>query len=150
MLRGKDDRGENLVIAREYISHGMRERAAELVTLDLGPRTDLEIEQRLRRDVGAGAADRDRPPAAPRCGRDAGSWPPADRDPFQQALRAGRLQKLARLGLAEELGGGRWRLADGIGDALRQMGERGDIIRTMQRELSARRLDRPAGRPGHP
>src|SRR3546814_2546097 len=27
MLRGRDDRGDNLVIAREYISHGIRERA---------------------------------------------------------------------------------------------------------------------------
>jgi hypothetical protein len=53
MLRGKDDLGQNLVISREYISRGIRERAAELVTLDLGPRTDLEIEQRLRAEIGA-------------------------------------------------------------------------------------------------
>ncbi|KAK0350394.1 hypothetical protein LTR94_029204, partial [Friedmanniomyces endolithicus] len=51
VLRGVDDRGDNLVIAREYISHGLRERASELVTLDLGPRTDREIEARLRHDV---------------------------------------------------------------------------------------------------
>src|SRR3546814_15211843 len=38
VLRGIDDRGDNLIIAREYISHGLRERASELVTLDLGPR----------------------------------------------------------------------------------------------------------------
>jgi hypothetical protein len=44
MLRGVDDAGQNLIIAREYISHGIRERAAELVTLDLGPRTDQEID----------------------------------------------------------------------------------------------------------
>lgn len=52
MLRGKDDRAENLIIAREYIAHGFRERASALVSLDLGPRTDLEIEERLRHDVG--------------------------------------------------------------------------------------------------
>ncbi len=39
VLRGKDDRGQDLVIAREYLSHGMRERAAEIISLDLGPRT---------------------------------------------------------------------------------------------------------------
>jgi type IV secretory pathway VirD2 relaxase len=142
MLRGRDDQGENLVIAREYISHGLRERAAELVTLDLGPRTDLEIEQRLRRDVGEErltAIDR-------QLLRDAGEQrivAAGDADPFRQALRAGRLQKLGRLGLAAELGGGRWRLAEGMEAALRRMGERGDIIRTMQRALSARQLDRP-------
>lgn len=142
MLRGRDDRGENLVIAREYIAHGLRERAAQLVTLDLGPRTDLEIEQRLRRDVGEErltAIDRQLLGDAGE-GRIVAAGVP---DPFRQALRAGRLQKLGRLGLAEELGGGRWRLAEGIETALRKMGERGDIIRTMQRELSARRLDRP-------
>ena len=142
MLRGIDDRGQNLVIAREYISHGIRERAAELATLDLGPRTTQEIEARLRLDVGEErvtaidrklirAMDPDRIVSS------------ADRDPFQQSLRAGRLQKLASLGLADSLGGGRWQLAEDLEATLRTMGERGDIIRTMQRELTARKLERP-------
>ena len=37
IVRGADDRGDTLVIHRDYISHGMRERAAELVTIELGP-----------------------------------------------------------------------------------------------------------------
>jgi type IV secretory pathway VirD2 relaxase len=142
MLRGRDDQGENLVIAREYVSHGLRERAAQLVTLDLGPRTDLEIEQRLRRDVGEErltAIDRELIRGADKRGIVA----PGLADPFRHALRAGRLQKLGKLGLAEEVGGGRWRLAEDLEAQLRRMGERGDIVRTMQRELSAQRLDRP-------
>ena len=141
MLRGKDDTGQNLVIAREYIGTGMRERASALVELDLGPRTDLEIEARLRHDIGEERLtvidrrlirdmDADRTVSA------------ADRDPFQQALRAGRLKTLGRLGLAEEIGGGRWQLADGLDDTLRRMGERGDIIVTMQRELASRNIGR--------
>src|SRR3546814_10667595 len=51
IVRGKDERGVDLVIARDYISHGLRERASELVDLDLGPRTDYAIEQRLRAEV---------------------------------------------------------------------------------------------------
>src|SRR3546814_19576610 len=43
MLRGVDDRRKNLNIPREYMSHGLRERAAAIVNLDLGPRTDREI-----------------------------------------------------------------------------------------------------------
>ncbi|PXA86515.1 conjugal transfer protein TraI [Nostoc sp. 3335mG] len=142
MLRGVDDQGRDLIIAREYISHGLRERAAELVQLDLGPRTDLEIEARLRHDVDAErltVIDR-------RLGRDMDAdriVSAAHADPFQQALRAGRLQTLGKLGLAEDVGGGRWRLADGLEETLRRMGEQGDIIRTMQRELTARKLDRP-------
>lgn len=141
MLRGKDDRGQNLIIAREYIAHGLRERAVEIVSLDLGPRTDLEIEERLRSDTNAErltAIDR-------RLIRDMDTQrivSAEDPDPFHQSLRAGRLQKLGSLGLAEHIGGDRWRLADGLADTLRRMGERGDIIRTMQRELTARKLER--------
>jgi len=141
VLRGVDDCGNNLIIAREYISHRLRERASELVTLDLGPRTDHEIEARLRHDVDQErmtAIDRrllrrmdtDRTVAA------------TDNDPFHQSVSAGRLRKLKAMDLAEDIGGGRYRLAEGLQETLRRMGERGDIIRLMQRELTARRLDR--------
>jgi type IV secretory pathway VirD2 relaxase len=141
VVRGVDDQGGNLIIAREYIAHGLRERACELVTLDLGPRTDQEIEARLRHDV-----DQERLTAIDRRllrrmdGERAVS--PADNDPLQQSVAAGRLRKLKAMDLAEDIGGGRYRLADGIEDTLRRMGERGDIIRTVQRELTARRLER--------
>ncbi|QEH81590.1 DUF3363 domain-containing protein [Sphingomonas sp. C8-2] len=139
MLRGVDDKGENLVIAREYIAHGFRERAAAIVTLDLGPRTTHEIEARLRHDVEQERLtaidqrllrrmDADRVVTA------------TDRDPFQQSIAAGRLLRLRAMGLAEDLGGGRWRLVEDLEQTLRRMGERGDIIRTMQRELTARKL----------
>jgi type IV secretory pathway VirD2 relaxase len=141
-LRGVDDTGQNLIIAREYIAHGIRARAAELVTLDLGPRTDQEIEARLRHDIGEEritAIDR-RLIRSMDTERMVTSF---DRDPFQQSLRAGRLQKLGSMDLAENVGAGRWRLADDLEGKLRALGERGDIIRMMQRELTARRLDRP-------
>lgn len=143
VLRGVDDRGENLVIAREYIAHGFRERAAELASLDLGPRTDREIENRLRHDVEQErltAIDRRllRRMDAERI------TSPAHNDPFQQAVATGRLRKLGSMGLAGDLGGGRWRLAEGLEDTLRRMGERGDIVRLMQRELTARKLERTA------
>src|SRR3546814_2738044 len=63
---------------------------------------------------------------------------PADNDPFQQSIAAGRLRKLKAMDLAEDIGGGRYRLAAGLQETLRRMGERGDIIRLMQRELTAR------------
>lgn len=141
MLRGKDDKGENLVISREYIARGMRERLADLVTFDLGPRTDLDIQRKLLREVGA-----ERLTGIDRALiRDLGAdhvVAAGHRDPFQHALRAGRLKKLESLGLAEKLDGGRWRLAGQVDRRLREMGERGDIIRTMQRELTARGLKR--------
>jgi type IV secretory pathway VirD2 relaxase len=141
VLHGVDDRGDNLIIAREYISHGLRERASELVTLDLGPRTDREIEARLRHDVDQERLTGIDRRLLRRMDTDR-TVSPADNDPFQQSVAAGRLRKLNSMDLAEDVGGGRYRLAEGLEDTLRRMSERGDIIRLMQRELTARRLDR--------
>jgi hypothetical protein len=55
------------------------------------------------------------------------------------------LRKLAALGLADALEEGRWRLAEGMEDALRGLGERGDVVRTMQRALAAAGLERAPG-----
>ena len=146
MLRGKDEIGENLVISREYISRGIRERVAELVSLDLGPRTDVEIEKRLRLDI-----DAERLTGTDRTFlREAGTNDVVGvrgRTMFDHALRAGRLRKLAALGLAEDLGSGRWRLDPALQERLVELGERGDIVRAMQRALTAARLERaPAER----
>ena len=135
VVRGKDDRGVDLVIARDYMTTGIRERAAELVDLDLGPRTHREIAQTLRAEV-----EQERLTSIDRSllkGADASLVVATrGRDAFDQTLRAGRLAKLSRLGLAEPLGAGRFRLAPDLAETLRALGERGDIIRTMQREFS--------------
>ena len=136
MLRGKDDKGDDLIIARDYISQGMRERAAEIVAFDLGPRTDQEIEAKLRSEV-----EQDRFTSLDRTllrlaredhiveiARGNGS-------PFEQTLRTARLQRLCRLGLADEIEPGRWRLAPDAEDVLRRIGERCDIIKTLHRAL---------------
>lgn len=141
ILRGKDELGGNLVIAPAYIQHGMRDRLSELVSLDLGPRCELEVARRLRIDIDSErltATDRsllrgmnaEREVAAP-----AG-------DLFKTAIRAGRLKKLAALGLAHCVGGGRWRLSPDLESVLQVLGERGDIARTMQRKLAAIGVER--------
>jgi ParB/RepB/Spo0J family partition protein len=143
ILRGRDERDQNFVISREYISRGMRERLADLVTTDLGPRQDHEIERMLRRDIGAErltATDR----ALLRECDAAGIVAAGHRDPFRHALRAGRLKKLEAMGLAEPVGGGSWKLADDLEQQLLRIGGRGDIIRTMQRELGAKGIERAA------
>ncbi|BBD01112.1 MULTISPECIES: relaxase/mobilization nuclease RlxS [Sphingobium] len=135
VVRGRDDRGADLVIARDYMTTGIRERAAELVDLDLGPRTDREIAQALRAEV-----EQERLTSIDRAllkGADAERVVAINgSDAFDQSLRAGRLAKLSRLGLADPLGAGRFRLAPDLAETLRALGERGDIIRTMQREFS--------------
>ncbi|EJU12117.1 hypothetical protein LH128_15361 [Sphingomonas sp. LH128] len=143
VVRGKDERGQDLVIGGEYLTGGIRERAAELVSLDLGPRTDMEIADRLQNEI-----EQERLTSIDRLllrDMDAGRLvDAADRDPFYQSLRAGRLQKLGRLGLADEIALGRWQLAEGLDGTLKRMGERGDIIRTMQRAFTEHGLERAA------
>ncbi len=137
IVRGKDERGKDLIIARDYIVHGFRERACELVDLDLGPKTDRAIEQRLRAEV-----EQERFTSIDRAllrerGDDILVSTKA-RGAFDQTIRMGRLRRLERLGLASQLGAAHWKLAPNLESVLRKMGERGDIIRTMQRAYSER------------
>ncbi len=42
LVRGVDDQGRDLIIDRDYIGQGMRQRAEALVALELGPRTPAD------------------------------------------------------------------------------------------------------------
>jgi type IV secretory pathway VirD2 relaxase len=131
VLRGVDDRGRDLVIARDYIAHGMRRRASLLVTELLGPQTEQELRDRLTREI---TSER---------------WTGLDRrlqDLAQESVLAlgrgadpalvGRVGTLERLGLAERRDGAAWRLREDLEPTLRAMGERCDIVRTLQRAFA--------------
>jgi type IV secretory pathway VirD2 relaxase len=139
VVRGKDETGRDLVIARDYIAHGMRERAAEIVTMDLGPRTDLEIETRLTQEVEQDRftnLDRGLVREAGEGTIDLRGTPAGTHARFRQALRAGRLQRLQKQGLAAEVSPGVWKLSPDLEPTLRRMGERDDIIKTMHRAMT--------------
>ncbi|WP_439888307.1 DUF3363 domain-containing protein [Pseudomonas sp. MBLB4123] len=134
VLRGKDDTGKDLVIARDYIAEGMRNRAAELATEWLGPRTELEIQQGLQREV-----EQQRFTSLDRTllrERQAGvlSLKRLANHPRRQLL-IGRLQHLQRLELAAETRPGQWLIRSEAEATLRALGERGDIVRTLQRAM---------------
>ena len=143
IVRGKDDRGKDLIIARNYMTHGLRGRAAELVDLDLGPRSAQEILRAAAREIEQErftGIDRRLVAAI----GDDGMVRPAHSDSVEQSLRAGRLQTLGRMGLATEHSRGVWQLADDLEPTLRNMGERNDIIRTMQRQMREHAPERVA------
>ncbi|AQQ03907.1 type VI secretion protein [Roseibium algicola] len=145
ILRGKLDDGQDLVISRDYIKEGMRARAQDLATLELGPRTDLDIRLHLERQVEAERwTQLDR--QLVRDGRSSGivdMAPDPDRQPDEyHALKVGRLRKLEALGLVEQIGPGQWAIGDGAEATLRELGERGDIIKRMHRALSDRGIER--------
>lgn len=145
VLRGKDELGKDLVIARDYISHGIRERASELLTLELGPVSEQQIQRGYAREVDQERftrLDREILGQADNGVVDLRRDPKGDFARFKHTLKIGRLQRLERMGLAEPVGAKRWRLAVGLETTLRDMGTRGDIIRTMHREMRAAGVER--------
>jgi hypothetical protein len=61
---------------------------------------------------------------------------PNAEDPELRRLLLGRAAKLERLGLADPVGPGCWTLKPGLDATLRQLGVRGDIIKTMHQAMS--------------
>lgn len=132
---------EDLVIAPDYMAQGMRQRASEIATEWLGPRTEAEIRQSLLREVDqqrltsldrtlirqAGADDIDM------------TGNPQDRQ-RQNALRA-RLQRLEGMGLAERTDANRWKLQPGMAATLDAMGQREDALETIRRALKGQRRE---------
>jgi type IV secretory pathway VirD2 relaxase len=151
IVRGRDDTGKDLIIAGDYIAHGFRHRAAELATEWLGPRTELEIQQTLQREV-----EQERWTSLDHTlQREAGddgrvqvrrfNEPKLQR---QRLLLIGRLQCLQRLGLADEAQPGTWTIHADAEKTLRALGERGDIIRTMQRAMGGQPRELAVFEPG--
>ncbi|MDI3492107.1 MAG: hypothetical protein PWP11_3385 [Thauera sp.] len=138
IVRGRDDTGKDLIISGDYIAQGFRHRAAELATEWLGPRTELEIQQTLQREV-----EQERWTSLDRTlQREVGEDGRVQIERFneprlqrQRLLLIGRLQRLQRLGLADEIQPGTWAVYADAEETLRALGERGDIIRTMQRAM---------------
>ncbi|GKT19063.1 hypothetical protein AVHY2522_21125 [Acidovorax sp. SUPP2522] len=122
----------------------MRERAAELATEWLGPRTELEIQRTLSREVDQErwtSLDRTLQREA-RDGLNLVDQPTDDPKMQQQrVLMVGRLQRLQRMGLAIEERPGVWAIHTDAEQTLRAMGERGDIIRTMQRAMGGQQRE---------
>lgn len=151
IVRGRDDTGQDLIIAGDYIADGFRHRASELATEWLGPRTELEIQQTMQREV-----DQERWTGLDRTlQREIGDDGRVHIERFneprlrrQRLLLVGRLQRLQRMGLAEELQSGAWAIHADAEKTLRALGERGDIIRTLQRAMSGQSRELAVFEPG--
>ncbi len=145
IVRGVTDDGHDLVISRDYIKEGMRARAQNLVTQELGPRTDRDIQLALKRQIDAERwtqLDRQLVRDADRHGVIDLS-PDPERQPDQfHALKVGRLRRLESLGLAHQVGPGQWTMDEAAEKTLRELGERGDIIKRIHRGLAERGIER--------
>ena len=142
LVRGKDENGKDLIIARDYISRGFRLRASELATEWLGRRSEREIQATLNREVEQERWTSLDIALQRKAHENVIDLPDAERsheDHRQRVLLRARLQRLATMGLARPVADGKWALDPDLEATLRRMGERGDIIRTMQREFGEAR-----------
>ena len=137
VIRGRRDDGRDLVMPRAYISHGIRDRAEALVTLELGPETALEAQRKLAREAGAHRLTRlDR--FLLRQAGPSREFSLSSSAPQYRAVHAARLKTLERLGLAGKQRAGVWQLSERMEQTLKDLGERGDIIKAMNRAIAGR------------
>ena len=147
IARGRADDGGDLVIARDYISDGMRARAQDLITQELGLRTDRDIHNTLERQIDSDRwTSLDRQLAISRDSHGIFDLAPRPRSQpdNHHTLKIGRLRKLKSLGLADQIGPGQWVMDESAETALRELGARGDIIKRIHRGLSERTIERSA------
>lgn len=136
--RGK---GQDLVIAPDYMAHGMRMRASELATEWLGPRTELEIRQGLLREV-----EQERLTSLDRAllrqvTVDVVDLTQQPKDRQRQTLLRARLQRLEAMELVKRIDANHWRLSPSMEQTLTAMGERGDILRSMHKALKGQQRE---------
>lgn len=146
LVRGVDDAGADLVISRDYISRGLRSRAEELVSIELGPRPEHEIRNALEKEISAERwtrLDVEIRSAADETGYiDLRPAVTGTADPESRRLMIGRVQHLEKMGLATPAGTGEWMVGLEAERSLRDLGLRGDIIKTMHRAFTERGQDR--------
>ena len=141
VIRGRDARMKDVVIAKDYLMHGLREAAEDIVTGRLGPRRDLEILRAQHSEI-----DKDRFTGIDReleramsDGRVVVERAQTEAERFNRHLALARLRHLKTLGLAEPVGPDEWAMKADWSETLRDMGRRGDIIRTLARRQGQRR-----------
>jgi type IV secretory pathway VirD2 relaxase len=150
IVRGVIDDGKILNIAGDYIAHGVRHRASELVTLELGHQSEIEVARKLASEVDAERLTRlDKMLIAEQ--RDQGiiDLRPGEGSSYfvreNRHLMIGRAKRLEHYALATETEPGRWVISGEAEATLKELGQRGDIIKTINRALTGHGLSEERG-----
>jgi type IV secretory pathway VirD2 relaxase len=137
LIRGVDERGKELVIERDYLSHGFRHHSQELATRVLGIRLEREItlsrerqleheyvtsiDRSIIRKAENSIVNYHKPVSDNLLSRD------------QRLLEIRRLNFLETLGLAEQVTAKAWKIKDDLEIKLHQMRLSNDIIESRAR-----------------
>ncbi|HRK66702.1 MAG TPA: DUF3363 domain-containing protein, partial [Hyphomonas sp.] len=133
IIRGRDEMGRDLVITPNYLMKGLRGRASQLITDELGPRRELDIMRADQREITADRYTGVDRRLAGLAKEGAVSIEPANTEPrrFERAALLQRLRHLEGLHLAERVSVSEWQLREGWETTLKSLGRRGDIIRSL-------------------
>jgi type IV secretory pathway VirD2 relaxase len=145
VIRGKAEDGKDLIMAKDYITHGIRARAGEWLTLELGPEDEFEKCIKLAREVQTERftrLDRSILKHVNQGILTISAMPSVE--PHVHTSHMRRLKHLSNLGLANELQTGVWEIDPDIERKLKGLGKRNDIIATMHRAMREAKIDRSA------
>ena len=155
VIRGVDAHGDEVRMSRQYVSHGLRDRAEELATEELGPRPERARVRQLEREIqreGHTSLDRSLERRAV-----AGVVRIASNREGDARLRAAlkaRLEVLESFGLAERVRRRAWKVSPRLRSELEQMQRRAEGLRAIAAVLrvspgQCRVVDRAEPREGH-
>jgi hypothetical protein len=146
-LRGVSKDGQEIKLTREYIQKGIRLRAEDLATAQLGIRTEADIAESHRREVVQRRfTPLDRFIAKQQPANAKGQDFPARANPADPTLKpyqrqqeqflANRLRSLAAMGLATEKGPGEWEVRGNFAEVLRTMQRTSDRQKSIVQQTS--------------
>jgi type IV secretory pathway VirD2 relaxase len=144
VIRGKAEDGKDLIMARDYVTHGIRQRAGQLLTMELGPEIEFDKQLKLAREVNAERftnLDKSILKHVDQGILTVSAMPPTE--PYVHTSHMRRLKHLSNFGLATELQTGVWEIDPDIERKLRSLGKHNDIIATMHRAMREAKIDRP-------
>ena len=141
VVRGVDDQGNELKINRDYMSNGMRNRAQEIATRDLGLRTEHDIQQAISNDIDKQRftqTDRDILKHSNDNIIDTNAIKiNSESDSFKQRMRIARLNALEDMGLASQNSNQTWNVSSDMEKHLKTIGQRNDIIKNLNRSVKS-------------
>jgi len=133
LVRGRDERGQKLEIAPEYVQTGIRTRSREIVEREIGRRPEREVLVAREKVIDQPRWTEIDGSIKQRSGRDlsvgySGDWNAlSDRQRNRYAQEVRRLRALERMGMASQRGEMTWELKPQWERELRRMQRDGDI-----------------------
>jgi type IV secretory pathway VirD2 relaxase len=140
LLRGKQADGADLVIPRQYISYGIRDRASDVATELLGERSAQEVQAAKSKEVEAErftSLDRMIERHLENGKIDVSPSRHIGYGADDRRLVVGRLQFLEQMDLAHKGRGTVWQVEGDFKQALRELGDRNDIIKQLYSHLGS-------------